>query len=573
MLTEQQIADINKQIGTINAGVSSLQTPNPVDPGSYAFLTQGQKDSQQTTPVGSLTKLSTLSSSDGQKTIDKALEDTNRNANLPPPTDTTKPPVPPPTAEESLMQKEVDSLKTTAEKKADARKAQALQEEADLAAVLDPLKEKMDNSKKAQIDAIKVQYNQLRTKQEEANTRRVRLQETIGVKFGGRYAPTHTADLVKEQVDIGLQTIQELNSQENAAISAINAAYDEKSYTMALKKYDELQEIRKQRDTALENIEKNQLEGLKSLREQARLDRQAEKDDLVAQNTIIKSIGYSALNSMSGDIKTDIETIKTLATQYGVDANMLLSEVQRLDNEKVKYPAGDVGKYQFYVDTARSAGVTDEQIMSPNEYDVFQANLKAKAAAGASGLTPAQINTTVNSIAGAFDNESIVKEYNAIAGNVAFIKTAGTSPTDDISRVYVFAKVMDPNSVVREGEYATVQEYSQALLEKLGLKGKRIFDNVGFLTSEARSFMLQTLNRKLAVSKVQYNQVKSEYQRQIDDAYQGKPRTITSYSAPAANSFKVTDPKGTTHYFGSQKDLDAFKKAAEQQAKQSIQWK
>ncbi len=88
---------------------------------------------------------------------------------------------------------------------------------------------------------------------------------------------------------------------------------------------------------------------------------------------------------------------------------------------------------------------------------------------------------------------------------------------------------MDPNSVVREGEYKTVQDYSQALLQNMGLKAKRVFDNSGFLTPEARTFMQNTIKRRLDVSQVQYNQVADEYQRQIDDAYTGKPRQITNY--------------------------------------------
>ena len=57
--------------------------------------------------------------------------------------------------------------------------------------------------------------------------------------------------------------------------------------------------------------------------------------------------------------------------------------------------------------------------------------------------------------------------------NVA-IQTARTladSDTDDQALIYTFAKVMDPNSVVRESEYQTVQDYSQSLQvhRKVGL--------------------------------------------------------------------------------------------------------
>jgi len=145
-------------------------------------------------------------------------------------------------------------------------------------------------------------------------------------------------------------------------------------------------------------------------------------------------------------------------------------------------------------------------------------------------LTPGQINTTVNQIAGQFDNEPIVRAYNTVSQQVNALKTLGNSPTDDQARIYSFAKVMDPNSAVREGEYKTVQQYSTALLQRYGLNTKRVFDNSGILTSEARAFIKSTLDNTYKSHKAQYDNVASEYQRQINDTMTGKPRQITNYS-------------------------------------------
>ena len=162
-------------------------------------------------------------------------------------------------------------------------------------------------------------------------------------------------------------------------------------------------------------------------------------------------------------------------------------------------------------------------------------------AGGADSITTAQQNATINQITGSFDNEPIVKEYNTISANVNFIKTAGTTPTDDISRIYAFAKVMDPNSVVREGEYKTVQDYSQALLENYGLKAKRVFDNAGFLTTEARTFLKDTLQRRLNTSEQQYKQVQSQFQKRIDAVKAGGFNTLTDYTT----QFKETKDTAT----------------------------
>ncbi len=179
------------------------------------------------------------------------------------------------------------------------------------------------------------------------------------------------------------------------------------------------------------------------------------------------------------------------------------------------------------------------------QYQTEDANRKAVQ----QGLSPAQINTTVNSIAGAFDNEPIVKEYNTVKTTLDALKNAGTSPTDDIQRIYAFAKILDPNSVVREGEYKTVQDYSTALLQRFGINIARAFDARGFLTADARQAMQTTLNNILAAKQGAYGNLQSQYQRQIDDAYAGKNRTITDYTGAGSSSSGGSTGSGSIYDF------------------------
>lgn len=52
-----------------------------------------------------------------------------------------------------------------------------------------------------------------------------------------------------------------------------------------------------------------------------------------------------------------------------------------------------------------------------------------------------------------------------MAVNINTARTLADSGTDDQALIYTFAKVMDPNSVVRESEYDTVQRFSQSLAQ------------------------------------------------------------------------------------------------------------
>ncbi len=178
---------------------------------------------------------------------------------------------------------------------------------------------------------------------------------------------------------------------------------------------------------------------------------------------------------------------------------------------------------------------------SYNDYQNMDANRKRSVtniSTGGSGLTPGQINSTVNSITGAFDNEPLVKEYNTIKRNVDVYNNLGKSATDDIQRVYTFAKVADPNSAVKEGEYASIEKYAQALLQRQGLRVSRVFTSTGVLTDEARTAMGKTLNTNLSAAEKAYKNVESEYQRRINDAYAGKPAVLTNYAGTSTTPSK-----------------------------------
>lgn len=170
-------------------------------------------------------------------------------------------------------------------------------------------------------------------------------------------------------------------------------------------------------------------------------------------------------------------------------------------------------------------------------------NRKAMTALASSQL-PGPIQTKVQSVAAQFDGEQAVKNYQTIAETVHAVKNAGVSPTDDIQRIYAVAKVLDPNSAVREGEYKTVQQYSTSLLQRAGLKANRVFNNDGFLTDEAREFIYTTLGNRLASSEKAYSNIYESYGSRINKVTgkgDGK-EYITDYSAAFKTSPQTPGP-------------------------------
>lgn len=193
---------------------------------------------------------------------------------------------------------------------------------------------------------------------------------------------------------------------------------------------------------------------------------------------------------------------------------------------------GLVGKYVGLMDRQmQQSQLATDRLQRANI--VSQIEDRKAAAIERANQLPGPVQTRVQGIAGQFDGEQAVKSYQVTAEAIDAFRSLGTSPTDDISRVYAFAKVMDPNSVVREGEYKTVQDYSAALLQRTGIKAKRVFDNSGFLTPEARSFMQTTLDNRLNSSKKAYDNIYNSYGQRINKVTGGDDgkEYITDYSA------------------------------------------
>lgn len=128
--------------------------------------------------------------------------------------------------------------------------------------------------------------------------------------------------------------------------------------------------------------------------------------------------------------------------------------------------------------------------------------------------------TAVRSKVSSFKSEPVVANYNVVNEGYNFVKSLSSdtnNPADDQAFIYSFAKIMDPNSVVREGEYATVQKYAQSWADTFGFDVKRIFSNEKFLTKEAIDNMKATLLSKYQASEKNYNNVYKQYTDNINN--------------------------------------------------------
>lgn len=164
-----------------------------------------------------------------------------------------------------------------------------------------------------------------------------------------------------------------------------------------------------------------------------------------------------------------------------------------------------------------------------------------------------------NQLADQFTAHPIVKRATTMAEGWSFaqaIEDATTNPTDDIGLIYAFAKLMDPESVVREGEYATVQKYAQSWAQQFGFSAARVFSNTKFLSTDAVTKLKSTIEKRYQAGRKSYDNLRANYVTQINrvtGADDGEERLIDYAGAFPASSglpsgkIRARDPEGRLH--------------------------
>lgn len=248
-----------------------------------------------------------------------------------------------------------------------------------------------------------------------------------------------------------------------------------------------------------------------------------------------------------------------------------LSELQSFAQLPVGKPQGktrvpaQAGSFEDYVQRKYGDQATPEQILEARKvYQQVDDRPRITVNTGQGGHPPA-VQRRVDAVARGFDAQPVVKKAQTMAEAVSFAEGLDPNtknPADDQALIYAFAKAMDPESVVREGEYATVQKYAQSWADTFGFNAQRVFSNTAFLTPQARQNMKQTIRAKFSATQGQYENVRREYGRRIE-RITGKPggiEELTDFGAAfpqgqpteTRSDGKKAATKGERRKFGSE---------------------
>lgn len=182
---------------------------------------------------------------------------------------------------------------------------------------------------------------------------------------------------------------------------------------------------------------------------------------------------------------------------------------------------------------------------------------------------PRNVQQRVDEQTKRFESDDTIKAFAKIGQAMTFVESLPldtNNPQDDQALIYAFAKAMDPDSAVREGEYATVQKYAQSWAQRFGKDVIRVVKRTDFLDDEARADIKATIRAAFEANRQTYGNLRTQYAKQIDQVT-GRPGTggeyLIDYAAGfegGGGKFQATDPNGKLQTFPSQSAMEIAKK-------------
>ena len=143
---------------------------------------------------------------------------------------------------------------------------------------------------------------------------------------------------------------------------------------------------------------------------------------------------------------------------------------------------------------------------------------KPQTTGGVLSTLPASIQGKVISIAQKVGEGEIGKKYNATVDSINTVNgidAKSKNPADHQAIVYAFAKALDPDSAVKEGEYDTIKKYAQSTISKYNKEITNAINGTGFLSEGAITNIKNTMNNIYSTRKPQFENLVKEQSRII----------------------------------------------------------
>lgn len=412
-------------------------------------------------------------------------------------------------------------------------------------------------AQQARLEAVKQVFQNLRNEQQIANQQYtgniIRIGATQGLQ---QYNPRVAAGQIKVAVDSGIAQLGKIDAQALDKVSELETAFEKDQYERALSSYKALQDSLEDREQTIAKIYDATTKAAQDARE-------AEEKEF---NLAIKkgaSLAYSIYSRLTDDKTRNAEIIYDAAVLNGLDPDILLGAIHDVELSEQKamkdqYLPGIMGEFQFAQDQGYTGSFEDYKAtygMSglAGEFGFYQSlNPEDRAAfdeyavADANRKIPAEnLSKEEMSLRKEFNGLEIVKDYKKLKQSYQNMRNTYGSAVEqglkgkskaaaEQAIVTLFNKMLDPQSVVREGEYARSFE-GQSALQRAQSYWQRLSKG-GSLTNQALKDMVDIAQRLYSGVEEMYTAEADNYRSLAQDYGYDPSRIVTDTNVTQAQS-------------------------------------
>lgn len=402
-----------------------------------------------------------------------------------------------------------------------------------------------------QAQGIKSEFDKMRREMGRINEQRQRAYETLGYRTGAtQYAGAIQMGIVSEEITQGNERMAEITRQENETLAAARSAFKTGKYNEFNVKVEMLKDIREQKANELANYNEaivNFNKRLKTEQDLLMKQQQFAQEQLVfRQQQEERMAGLIAPNLISLDETGRIQEIseseiQALAKEANVNPlvlrramNTYTSQLSTIQAEQRKAALSELNTTTLIAQ--RQWQMEREQAMYPFEQQKMFLELEKLTKEATGQVLSDDDKKVFMDIKQRASVDPDIKGFIDIRDAYDRVQASAKDPSaaGDLALIFNYMKVLDPGSVVREGEFANA-ESSGSVPDRIWktynkvLRGER-------LSTDMRADFLDRAGRLYEPKERNYLQAVEEYK--ADAAYLGLPgeaveRVVREYLTPA----------------------------------------
>lgn len=399
-------------------------------------------------------------------------------------------------------------------------------QKAEISSFYESYSRKVDSSTRATINEITQTYERRAEAQKEINKRTSKLLNVIGYTSGrSRYIPNLQANILAEEERAGQDRLKQIDREKLSLIAQARAAGDEKKFAIMERSMQQLQAKDQEEQALLTELNKIAVEQEKLQQEQLKQMREAEKDMLDYSIKISDAVSGAVAGQLSSLSPEDQQTfILQQAKNLGVDSMILAGAVvdaqraMQVEDFNLLNTQSLIQSREFGDQLASERFNLD---VSKAQNDLSSGGFKA-----ATDLRKefSSFEPVANylQVSPAYDRIKTAFEEVLQAGKDKKSKIAG-----DQALIISYNKLLDPGSVVREGEYDRAVKGQMFSNTIRGLVAKAVTGGSG-LTDDERAQIVKASQELYKNYLNDYNKTTTRY-RELAAQAGANPDQVAQY--------------------------------------------